>query len=117
MYNIDESWKCILLKEPDEGDDDAGDVPAVWVHRVESMTQELQRSNKYWQDKIMDNDYIATRDQWLLFIYYTHIILWQISSVLFLYCLYFWNIIITILDTVFNRKMCNFVNPSSDAEY
>ncbi|GJQ86608.1 hypothetical protein Trydic_g7840 [Trypoxylus dichotomus] len=35
----------------------------LWVHRVESMTEELQRSNRYWKRKINDSEFMVTKDK------------------------------------------------------
>ncbi|XP_025833085.1 restin homolog isoform X3 [Agrilus planipennis] len=52
---------------PAEGDEETAtsdiDTTESWLYRVESMTEQLQRSNNYWKNRIHDHEYMVTRDQ------------------------------------------------------
>lgn len=54
------NFHCNLLQDAEDEADFASDL---WVRRVESMTEDLQRSNAYWQNNMIASDYIVRRDQ------------------------------------------------------
>lgn len=46
-----------------DAEDETNFTPDLWVRRVESMTEDLQRSNAYWQNNLIVSDYIVRRDE------------------------------------------------------
>ncbi|KAK9754632.1 hypothetical protein QE152_g1043 [Popillia japonica] len=53
-YEYEEVGYDAIIEEP---------TAELWVHRVESMTEELQRSNRYWKRKINDSEFMVTKDK------------------------------------------------------
>ncbi|XP_065164303.1 myosin heavy chain, fast skeletal muscle-like isoform X4 [Atheta coriaria] len=60
-----DSAPCSLIDDSDwEADNnDEEHCPQIWIHRVECLTEELQRSNLYWKSKMTEQEYSVSRDK------------------------------------------------------
>ncbi|XP_017784463.1 PREDICTED: thyroid receptor-interacting protein 11-like isoform X2 [Nicrophorus vespilloides] len=57
-----ESPPCSWSSEAEWETVDNETAPQVWLHRVESLTEELQRNNRFWKNRMTEHDYVVSRD-------------------------------------------------------